>query len=434
MTTQQGFALPDVGEGLTEAEVLRWHVRPGDVVEVNQPIVEIETAKASVELPSPYAGTVVELHVEPGSIVPVGTVIITFETPDRPAAGERQPVLVGYGVREETTVGRRPRRSGGAAASNGHAEVTASNGHAEVVVRTAGPVLAKPPVRHLARELGVDLQAITPTGRQGEVTRDDVLAARPGSQQPAPRTPAAPSISPAAGERVPVRGVQRAMADAMVQSAFTAPHVTEWLDVDMSRALTVLERLRSLPQCEGVRLTPMLLVAAGLVHAARREPMINATWVDESDGPHVVLHPQVHLGIAADTPRGLLVPVVKGASDLGLLDLARAIQSVVDSARAGTATPADLTGGTITLTNIGVFGIDGGTPILSPGQVGILAMGRILDRAWVVDGSVVPRPVMQLSLSFDHRVVDGARGSRVLQAVAQYLADPALGALIDRGL
>ena len=432
MTTQMGFALPDVGEGLTEAEILRWHVQPGDVIEVNQPIVEIETAKASVELPSPYAGTVVELHVEPGSIVPVGTVIITLATPDKPVAPERQAVLVGYGVRDESTVGRRPRRA------STPASPAASNGHSAHV---AGPgerrVLAKPPVRHLARELGVDLASITPTGLHGEVTRADVLGVGSTAAPALPTAgmapaPAAPQV--AAGDRVPVRGVQRAMAEAMVQSAFTAPHVTEWLDVDMSRALAVLERLRALPQAEGVRLTPMLLVAAGLVQAARRHPMVNATWVDGTEGPHVVLHPHVHLGIAADTPRGLLVPVVKGASGLGLLELARAIGATVDSARAGTATPADLTGGTITLTNIGVFGIDGGTPILSPGQVGILAMGRILERPWIVDGAVVARPIMQLSLSFDHRVVDGALGSRVLQSVAQYLADPALAELVERGL
>jgi pyruvate dehydrogenase E2 component (dihydrolipoamide acetyltransferase) len=222
------------------------------------------------------------------------------------------------------------------------------------------------------------------------------------------------------------------MADAMVQSAFTAPHVTEWVDVDMSRAMTVLARLRALPGSTDLRITPMILVAAGLVRAAVTHPMINSTWVDAPDGPHVMIHGDVNLGIAADTPRGLLVPTIKGASRLGLLDLARAVQGLIETARAGRSTPADLTGGTISLTNIGVFGVDGGTPILSPGQTAILAMGRILDRAWVVDGQVVARPVMQLTLSFDHRVIDGALGSRALRSIAEFLEDPALALMLDR--
>jgi len=221
------------------------------------------------------------------------------------------------------------------------------------------------------------------------------------------------------------------MAEAMVASAFTAPHVTEWVDVDMTRALAVLTRLRDLPAAEQVRVTPMTLVATGLVRAAVRYPLVNSTWVDAPDGPHVHLHSAVHLGIAVDSARGLVVPVVRGASDLGMVELASRMQDLIDAARSGRATPADLTGGTISLTNIGVFGIDGGTPILSPGQTAILAMGRILDRAWVVDGAVVPRPVMQLSLSFDHRVIDGAVGSRVLRDVADFLADPALALMLD---
>jgi pyruvate dehydrogenase E2 component (dihydrolipoamide acetyltransferase) len=222
------------------------------------------------------------------------------------------------------------------------------------------------------------------------------------------------------------------MADAMVQSAFTAPHVTEWVDVDMSRAMDVVARLRALPGSEGLRITPMILVAAGLIRAAVRYPMINSTWVDAPDGPHVMVHGEVSLGIAADTPRGLLVPSIKGASRLGLLELAAAVKVLIETARAGRSTPADLSGGTISLTNIGVFGVDGGTPILSPGQTAILAMGRILDRAWVVDGQVVPRPVMQLTLSFDHRVIDGALGSRALRSVAEFLEDPAMALMLDR--
>ena len=427
MSELRVFNLPDVGEGLTEAEILRWHVRPGDAVAVNDMVVEIETAKASVELPCPYAGTVAELHVVEGAIVPVGSPIITIETAALPAVGggERQAVLVGYGVRADVPVARRARRP---------ADVVAGSNREGA---STGRSRAKPLVRKLARDLGVDLAAISASGPNGEVTREDVLSASGGSAvavaAPAPAHTPTPTTAPAtvAGERIPVRGVQRAMADAMVQSAFTAPHVTEWVDVDMARAMEVLAKLREHPSSADVRISPMILVAAALVRAAVEQPIINSTWVDAPDGVHVVLHRDVNLGIAADTPRGLLVPCIKGASALGVVDLARAVQDLIDTARAGRATPADLTGGTITLTNIGVFGIDGGTPILNPGQTAILAMGRILDRPWVVDGHVVVRPVMQLSLSFDHRVIDGASGSRALRSVADFLADPALALVVE---
>ena len=427
---EQSFHLPDVGEGLTEAELLRWLVRPGDRVEVNQMVVEIETAKAAVELPCPFAGTVAALLVEEGSIVPVGTPIITIPTADGAATPERQAVLVGYGVREQGAPTRRRRSRAGdettvAAPAAGPVTPPAATGS------TARP-LAKPPVRRLARELGVDLASVQPTGVHGEVTRADVIGSTGSTPtRSEPTTVLAPEARGVPGERIPVRGVHRAMADAMVASAFTAPHVTEWVDVDMTRALDVLARVKALPAAQQVRVTPMTLVATGLVRAAVRYPLVNSTWVDDPDGPHVHLHGAVHLGIAVDSARGLVVPVVRNASDLGLVELAARMQGLIDAARSGRATPADLTGGTISLTNIGVFGIDGGTPILSPGQTAILAMGRILDRPWVVDGAVVARPVMQLSLSFDHRVIDGAVGSRVLREVADFLADPALTLMLD---
>ncbi|MDP1878572.1 MAG: 2-oxo acid dehydrogenase subunit E2, partial [Actinomycetota bacterium] len=203
-------------------------------------------------------------------------------------------------------------------------------------------------------------------------------------------------------------------------------------DVDMSRAMEVVACLRVRTSDTDVRVSPMLLVAAALIRAARAHPRINSTWVDTAEGADVVIHRDVHLGIAADTPRGLLVPTIKGASGLGLVDLARRVQALIDTARAGRSTPADLTGGTITLTNVGVFGVDGGTPIINPGQTSILAMGRVLDRPWAVDGQVVVRPVMTLSYSFDHRVIDGALGSRALRSVATFLEDPALELLLDR--
>ena len=221
------------------------------------------------------------------------------------------------------------------------------------------------------------------------------------------------------------------MAEAMVHSAFTAPHVTEWVDVDVSRTMELVRRLKDDPRHAEVRITPMILVAAGLIRAAKAYPRVNSSWVDTPDGADVVVHADVHLGLAADTPRGLLVPTIKGAGNLGLLELARRVQALIDTARSGKSTPADLTGGTITLTNVGVFGVDGGTPIITPGQSAILAMGRVLERPWVVEGQVVARPVMQLSLSFDHRVIDGALGSRVLKSVADFLADPAMALALD---
>ena len=419
--TAQVFSMPDVGEGLTEAEILRWLVRPGDTVAVNQMIVEIETAKAAVELPCPFAGTVEELHATEGTIVPVGSPIISITSDVRSPAAEpqRQAVLVGYGVREAGTPTRRRRRDSGTEAG------------AATTVPTAAPrqvARAKPLVRKLAREKGIDLSTVSPTGLHGEVTRADVVNAIGGEV-------AQPSVSnDSAGERIPVRGVQRAMAEAMVQSAFTAPHVTEWVDVDMTRAMEVVRKLREAPASKDVRITPMILVAAGLIRAARQHPRINSTWVDTNDGADVVLHRDVHLGIAAYTPRGLLVPTIKGASSLGLVELARRVQALIDTARAGRSTPADLTGGTITLTNVGVFGVDGGTPIINPGQTSILAMGRVIDRAWVVDGRIEVRPVMQLSFSFDHRVIDGGIGSRALQSIAAFLQDPAMAVMMETGL
>jgi len=216
-----------------------------------------------------------------------------------------------------------------------------------------------------------------------------------------------------------------------VQSKFTAPHVTEWVEVDMSRSMQIVQRLRGNPEHAALRITPLALVAMGWIRAAQKYPRINATWVDTTDGADIIVHRHVHLGLAADTPRGLLVPVVKNAGGMTIVELARAIQQVIDIAREGRSSPTDLTGGTITLTNVGVFGVDGGTPILTPGQSAILAMGRILDRAWVVDGQIAVRPIVQLTLSFDHRVIDGALGSRALASVAEFLSDPAMELLFD---
>jgi pyruvate dehydrogenase E2 component (dihydrolipoamide acetyltransferase) len=481
MSEVKTFLLPDVGEGLTEAEILSWHVAPGDAVVVNQTIVEIETAKAAVELPCPYAGTVAEVFVREGETVEVGTPILSIDvgastgadevaTPSAGASGapapstppasaappaaaeaQREAVLVGYGVRQTGTPQRRAR----VLAADPHGTAAPEAGppgeavkpmrlggweagrRLEETLSRSGPVLAKPPVRRLAKELGVDLAVVDPTGSGGVITRSDVeraariVVAAPAAAAASPTSSGVRTLAPAAHvreERVPVRGVLKHMAEAMVSSAFTAPHVTEWVEVDVTRSMELLEGLRGRREFDGVKVSPLLLVAAGLVRAARRHPGINATW-DAAAGEVVVKH-YVNLGIAAATPRGLVVPNVKDADSLDLRGLAVALGELVETARAGRTSPADMTGGTITITNVGVFGVDGGTPIINPGESAILAMGRVAAKPWVVDGAVVPRQVMQLTLSFDHRHVDGALGSRVLADVAAFLTDPALDLLL----
>lgn len=452
------FKLPDVGEGLTEAEIVKWHVQPGDTVEDGQTIVEIETAKAIVELPCPFDGVVAELLVAEGQTVDVGVPIISVDaaggggaaapvsepaaapreegvptanepgmvTPEEPP--KRRPVLVGYGVKEGTTK-RRPRK-----AANGAAPAAPAPAPTPAPARPEAPAprprpgdgglpLAKPPVRKMAKDLGVDLATIAGTGPQGSITRDDVLAAQAALQAPAvpagPRTQAGPRE-----ERIAVKGVRKATAAAVSGSAFTAPHVTEFLQVDVTRTMETVKRLRELPEFTDVKVSPLLLVARALLTAVARHPMVNSTWVDGPDGAEIVVKRYVNLGIAAATDRGLIVPKVKDAQDLDLPGLARALSGLTEKARAGKASPADLSGGTISITNVGVFGVDTGTPILTPGEAAILAFGQIRDMPWVHEGELAIRKVTTLALSFDHRIVDGELGSRVLRDVGDMLEDP----------
>ncbi len=426
------FAMPDVGEGLTEAEVVTWHVAPGDTVTVNQVIVEIETAKAAVELPCPYAGTVGELYVLPGETVAVGSPIIAIETaeagepapaPAAPAEDEagakigeagkdgRIATLVGYGPRQGS-VSRRPRRT--------PAPTLAPPGDsAPAPAPDVGPgavPLAKPPVRKLAKDLGVDLRSLTGSGTGGVITREDVSAAAGATS--------APARSAGGVRREPIRGVRRATAAAMVSSAFTAPHVTEFLAVDVTATMDLRERLRASREYTDISLTPLAFVAKAVCLAARRTPEINASW-DEAAG-EIVYYDRVQLGIAAATPRGLIVPKVRDADTLSLRELATALGELTATARAGRTPPSDLVGGTFTITNVGVFGVDTGTPIINPGEAAILAVGAIKPMPWVVDGELAVRTVCQLALSFDHRLVDGAQGSRFLADVGALLTDPGL--------
>ncbi|RDI29649.1 dihydrolipoamide acetyltransferase family protein [Lentzea flaviverrucosa] len=455
MPQYKQFPLPDTAEGLTEAEILTWHVKPGDTVKVNQIIVEIETAKAAVELPCPWAGVVTELLAEPGQTVEVGVPIITIDTDPGGAAapapapvaaesngassgkiGEEMPggriaTLVGYGPKSGTAK-RRARKDAPAAAPA--AAVVAPPAPAPVVappapVVVAAPVqapggyvpLAKPPVRKLAKDLGVDLHALTGSGPGGVITREDVETAV-----------SAPAAAPAQSvvdngsreRRVPIKGVRKATAQAMVDSAFTAPHVTEFLTVDVTPMMELRARLKNAPEFRGVKLTPLAFCAKAIILAARRTPDVNATW--DAAANEIVYKDYVHLGIAAATPRGLVVPKVRDADRMSLKELAIALDELATVAREGKTSPADMMNGTITITNVGVFGVDTGTPILNPGESAILALGAIRDMPWVVDGEIKIRKICQLALSFDHRVVDGQQGSQFLADVGALLAEPGI--------
>jgi 2-oxoisovalerate dehydrogenase E2 component (dihydrolipoyl transacylase) len=450
MADLKQFLLPDIGEGLTEAEIIKWDVAPGDTVTINQTLVEIETAKAAVELPSPYAGVVTALHVSAGDTVDVGRPIITIDTaPDGAASnntdatdatvpngvhGEgREPVLVGYGPKSDGPSRRRSRTGTAVAPDPGWSEpepIAAATASPVSSAPPAGPALAKPPVRLLAKNLGVDLHEVIPTGPNGTVSRVDVEQAANGASAGstgAGPTRATPRHGAERETRVPVRGVRRATAAAMVASAFTAPHVTVFQTVDVSAMMALRERIAARREFSGIKVSPLALVAKAVMIAVAAASELNATW-DDAAGEIVIKH-YLNLGIAAATPRGLMVPNIKDADGLSLRDLAVALGELTDAARAGTTQPADLVGGTFTITNIGVFGVDAGTPILNPGESGILAFGAISRRPWVVDEQVVPRWVTTLAVSFDHRIVDGELGSRFLGAVAAILGDPGLALL-----
>ena len=546
MTTRE-FRLPDLGEGLTESDLVTWHVAAGDRVELNQVIAEVETAKALVDLPSPYAGVVAVLHAEPGQTVNVGEPLVTFEvadeagTPqDAPAAGPAggaatsdgaapaapatggavdpeeapQPNLVGYGARPERSgrPARRARRSPVSAAAEMRPTGDQGGGSTpEGLFSTdespgaAAPERPRstPPVRRLAKHLGVHLERVVGTGARGLVTREDVLAAvscaqagphdggdadaahrtahgtaaaadgerpdprttgrhaptslrdilgqsglaRAASRRaggfPLPGTSAAPAEPERATDetssgpeddrvtRTPVRGVRKHTAAAMVASAFTAPHATVFLTLDATPSVELLDRLRTHPLARGTRITVLALVARAVCAVLPRHPALNSRWEDLPDGGAEIVHsPRVHLGVAVATDRGLVVPHVPDAHALGLTGLAQALADLTETARSGRTAPERLTGGTITITNVGVFGVDAGTPILVPGEAAILGLGAVRKRPWEHQGQVALRDVLTLSLSFDHRVVDGEQGARFLAELGALLADPALALLL----
>lgn len=453
------FKMPDVGEGLTEAEILKWFVQPGDTVTDGQVVCEVETAKAAVELPIPFDGVVHELRFPEGTTVDVGQVIIAVDVapgsgdeapapaaapaaaepapaaePEAEAPKARQPVLVGYGVAESSTKRRARKGTEAAPAAAATAIQGEMNGHGtgHTAVAETRP-LAKPPVRKLAKDLGIDLATVTPTGEGGVVTREDVHAAATPTPAPAPAQPEAPApveapaqaVAPsvtARETRIPVKGVRKAIAQAMVGSAFTAPHVTEFVTIDVTRTMKLVAELKEDKDMAGVRVNPLLIIAKALLVAIKRNPEVNAAW-DEANQEIVQKH-YVNLGIAAATPRGLIVPNIKDAHDQTLPQLAASLGELVSTAREGKTSPAAMAGGTVTITNVGVFGVDTGTPILNPGESAILAVGAIKLQPWVHKGKVKPRQVTTLALSFDHRLVDGELGSKVLADVAAILEQP----------
>jgi 2-oxoisovalerate dehydrogenase E2 component (dihydrolipoyl transacylase) len=485
------YKLPDPGEGLTEAEIVSWKVKVGDTVKINDVVVEVETAKSLVELPSPFAGTVTAILVQEGETVEVGTPIIAIgdaaespapaapaapsetaaETAAEPAAqpaaepaagssddGEEAPMktLVGYGPRTAEAK-RRPRkgsvtpRSEAGAATQMQVQGAFSPGGAqsEAVVEADEPavparsarstsepagagnvqVLAKPPVRKLAKDLGIDLRQVTPTGPNGTVTRADVEGFG-SAPEAAPEESSAAAVHARAGERErrePIKGVRKMMGQAMVESAFTAPHVTEWITVDVTKTMKYVEKLRSHRDFRNVKVSPLLVVARACILAARRTPEVNATW-DDAAG-EVVFKSYVNLGVAAATPRGLVVPNIKDADQMSMVDLAQAINVLAATAREGRTQPAEMSGGSFTITNVGVFGVDAGTPIINPGESAILCFGAVRKQPWVRTKNgrekIAIRSVTTLALSFDHRLVDGEKGSRFLADVAAILEDPA---------
>jgi pyruvate dehydrogenase E2 component (dihydrolipoamide acetyltransferase) len=433
------FLLPDLGEGLTEAEVVAWHVAPGDVVDLNQVLAEVETEKAVVELPSPFAGTVVELFAAPGETVEVGASLISIQTAggtagdaagddDRVAPAEKVSVLVGYGP-SEPPPSRRRRRAGGRSRRD-HPQSPAATPAAPLApppspspqpgaIRSHGVrPLAAPPVRFMARQEGVDLADVAGHGPGGIITRDDLAA------HLATAAPSAVAAPPATGRetRAAVHGVQKHMAEAMVRSATLAPQACVFLTLDVTPTSELLERLRANRRFEGVKLTMLTLVARAVVLALRDHAPLNSSW-DEATNEIVTKH-YVNLGIAVAGPRGLVVPNVKDAQDLTLRALASALAELTDQARAARSTPADLSGGTITITNVGVFGVDAGVPLLNPGEAAILALGAVQRRPWEHRGEVALRDVVTLSLAFDHRLVDGQAASHFLHTVGEILSDP----------
>lgn len=441
------FKLPDLGEGLTESEVLNWKIQVGEHVTLNQIIAEVETAKAVVELPSPFDGIVQKLHASAGEVVPVGGPLVTFgddqtksENPDptegsEGAAGEeRTPTLVGYGAPAAT--GNRPARRGRAAQSSLAASqsVQAAAKPEPVVQQNQNVVAASaertvtrstPPVRKLARDHGIEISTVQGSGADGAVVRADIEALIAAPQQVSqPQTTVAATSAVGEDRHIKISAVRRATAKAMVNSAFTAPHATEFLTVDLTESMKLVEKLRKHPLLKDVKLNITTLTSLIVTRLLGTYRALNTRWDEAND--QIIEFGSVHLGMAVASERGLLVPVVKNAQAKSLLELAQELTEIIELGRAGKLSPAQLTGGTFSITNVGVFGVDAGTPILPPGQSGILALGQVKRRPWEFEDQVALRHTSTLALSFDHRVVDGKEASEFLAGLGAVLEDPGM--------
>ncbi|MBD9733074.1 2-oxo acid dehydrogenase subunit E2 [Streptomyces sp. H28] len=467
MTQVLEFKLPDLGEGLTEAEIVRWLVEVGDVVAIDQPVVEVETAKAMVEVPCPYGGVVTARFGEEGTELPVGSPLLTVAVggpeKDAPqtaagtagatrAGGSGEPdaraegsgnVLVGYGTSEAPARRRRVRRGAPLSAASVTPAAPAAGGPA-APARVDGPVpVISPLVRRLARQNGLDLRRLTGTGPDGLILRADVehalRAGAPGRTDGAERldgtdhalgTARAAEVTagaargagePVAGTRVPLKGIRGAVADKLTRSRSEIPDATCWVDADA----TELMRARAAMNASGgPKISVLALLARICTAALARFPELNSS-VDTA-AREIVRHEGVHLGFAAQTDRGLVVPVVRDAHTRDAEGLTAEFARLTETARAGTLTPADLTGGTFTLNNYGVFGVDGSTPIINHPEAAMLGVGRIVPKPWVHDGELAVRQVVQLSLTFDHRVCDGGTAGGFLRYVADCVEQPAV--------
>ncbi|MER5349697.1 dihydrolipoamide acetyltransferase family protein [Kitasatospora sp. NPDC002551] len=440
MPVVREFTLPDLGEGLTEAEVVRWLVEVGEVIAVDQPVVEVETAKAVVEVPCPYGGVVTALFGEVGQEVAVGAPLVTVavspgegEKPLAAAvvtvaaerAAEVERPLVGYGVAEPGRSGRRRRVGAGAASAAPVAPVAPVAPAAPVAVQApvkapAVPAVISPLVRRLAREQGVELASVTGSGPDGLIMRADVeraVAAKVSGPSSAPPAP----VRAAEGEVVPLRGLRKAVAEKLGRSHREIPAATCWVDADATELMALRRQLNAAP---GPKVSVLALLARICTVALERFPALNSSVTE--DGSGILRHPAVHLGFAAQGERGLVVPVVREAQRLTTEQLGAELGRLTEAARTGSIAPAELTGGTFTLNNYGVFGVDGSTPILNHPEAAMLGVGRIVAKPWVHQGELAVREVTQLSFTFDHRVCDGGTAGGFLRFVADCVEQPGL--------
>ena len=423
----QVFHLPDLGEGLTEATIIEWHVAEGDHVTIDQEVVTVETAKAAVEVPCPYAGVVTSLHTSAGAELAVGAPLITiaaladgeaYRTEERAGSTSPERPLVGYGASEAPRRARR--RRGGAPLESSPEPARAAPVPSSVQsIRVISPL-----VRKLAADAQIDLASVTPTGEGGVIRRADVEAAVADRKPSSPAASSVASVSTPAGTpadvRIPLTGIRRAIAEKLSTSRREIPDATTWVDVDATELVATKDALKVARPQDAIGILALLarITVAGL----RQFPELNSSV----QGHEIVQHGQVNLGFAAQSPRGLVVPVVHDAHTMTTAELSAALRTLTEAAREGTITPAQLTGGTFTLNNYGVFGVDGSTPIINHPEAAMLGIGRIIDKPWAHEGAVALRKVTQLSFTFDHRVCDGGTAGGFLRYVADCVEQPAV--------